>query len=58
MTLVGLLIGLVVLALLLWLVKTYLPAPFTTPALVVLIVIGIVWVLVSFFPSVSEMKVK
>jgi len=58
MTLVGLLIGLVVLALLLWLVKMYLPAPFTTPALVVIVVIAIIWVLVSFFPSVSEMRVR
>jgi len=57
MTLVALLIGVVVIALLCWLVKMYMPAPFQTPALVILIVIGIIWVLVSMFPAVGEMRI-
>ena len=58
MTLIALLIGLVVIALLCWLVKTYMPGPFQTPALVILITIAIIWVLVSFFPAIGNVRVR
>lgn len=57
MTIIALLIGILVIGLLCWLVNLYMPAPFKTPALVLLIVIAIIWVLVAMFPAVTNMRV-
>lgn len=58
MTLLGLLVGIVVILFACWLVKTYLPGPWQTIALVVIVFLALGWLATIFFPNVLSLRVR
>lgn len=58
MTLLSLVVACLVIVLVLWLVKTYMPAPWQTPTLAIVVVLAIIFLIVSFWPAAANIKVK
>jgi hypothetical protein len=57
MSLVTVLVVILVLVLVCWLVKTYMPPPFATPALVVLCFLAIIWAILVLFPVAGRLRI-
>lgn len=57
MTLLGLLIGVLVIVFALWLVQTFLPAPYKTPVLVIVVVLALVWVASLLWPGLTSARI-
>lgn len=57
MTLISLLIAVCVLVFALWLVRTYMPAPWQTPLLALIVVVALVLLLLTFAPGVANLRV-
>lgn len=58
MTVIGLLIVICVVLFCLWLVQTYMPAPWKTPTLVVLVLLAVVFCIVTIFPGAANVRVR
>lgn len=51
MTIVGLIVAILLIVFALWIVSTYLPAPFKTPVLVIIVVLALLWVVMLLIPG-------
>lgn len=58
MTIAGLIIGLCIILLMCWLVQTYLPVPWKTPVLVIIVILALVWLASAFFPSIGATRIR
>lgn len=58
MTILSLLVAVAIIVFALWLVQTYLPAPWKTPVLVIIVLLALVFLLTQFFPGAATTKVK
>lgn len=57
MTLIGLLIGICVILFACWLANSFMPAPWKTPVLVVIVLLALVWLVSLFLPNVASMRI-
>ncbi len=57
MSIIAILVAIVVLVFCCWLVATYMPAPFKTPVLVVVVLIAVIWLLSLLFPALTAVRV-
>ncbi len=57
MTIIGLLVGICVILFACWLLNTYMPAPWKIPALVVVCLLALVWLLSVFMPGLANLRV-
>ena len=58
MTLFGLLIAILVIVFALWLVKNYMPAPFQTPTLVIVVVLALIFLVFTFWPGAANVRIR
>lgn len=56
MTILGLLFAVCVIVFLLWVTREFMPAPFKTPVLVFLVLLGIAWVLSQVWPGLASAR--
>lgn len=57
MTLLTLIVGICVLLFALYLVRTFLPAPWQTPLLVIIVILALVWLATIFAPGITSLRV-
>jgi hypothetical protein len=58
MSIVGILIALVLIVFVCWLVQTYLPAPFKLPALLIIVLLAVIWVVSLLFPALTTARIR
>lgn len=58
MTLLGLIVAISLILIILWIVKTYMPQPWQTPTLVIVVILAVVFVLVQLWPGAASMRVR
>ncbi|HKA65461.1 MAG TPA: hypothetical protein VKD00_07050 [Methyloceanibacter sp.] len=58
MTLFGLIVAICIILLVLWIVKMYMPQPWQTPTLVIVVLLGILFLLAQLWPAAANMKVR
>jgi hypothetical protein len=56
-TLLGFLLVCAVIIFALWLVRTYMPAPWQTPTLVVVVILALVFLIYSFWPGAAAIRI-
>lgn len=57
MSILGIIIAIVLICFALWLVQTYLPAPWKTPALLIIVVLALVWIVSVLWPGLTAARV-
>lgn len=57
MSILGIIIAIVLIVFALWLIQTYLPAPWKTPALLIVVVLALVWIAMVLWPGLSTARV-
>lgn len=57
MTILGIVVAICVILFALWLVQTYVSAPWQTPLLLIIVVVALIGIVVTFFPAVGSMRV-
>lgn len=57
MSIVALVVTLCVIILMLWLVQTFMPLPWKTPVLVIVVLLALLWLITLLFPSLSAFRV-
>ena len=58
MTLLGFLLAIAVIVFALWLVKNYMPAPWQTPTLVIVVLLALVFLIVTFWPGAANVRIR
>ena len=58
MTLLGLVVAICLILIVLWIVKTYMPQPYQTPTLIVVVLLAVVFILVQLWPGAASMRVR
>ena len=57
MSIVALVVTVCVIIFALWLVQTFLPAPWKTPVLVIVVLLALLWLVTLMFPGVAGLRV-
>jgi len=57
MSIIGILLTIVLIVFVCWLIATYMPAPFKTPALAIVVLVAVVWLLTLLFPALTSARV-
>lgn len=57
MSIITLVVGICVILFACWLASSYMPAPWKTPTLVVIVLLGLFWLATIFVPGLSSMRV-
>jgi len=58
MTLLGLLIAVAIIILALWIVQTYMPPPWKTPTLVIVVVLALCFLVYALWPGAATVRVR
>lgn len=58
MSILGIIIGVLLIVFALWIVQGYVNAPFKTPLLVVIVVLALIWVASYFVPGLTALRVR
>lgn len=57
MSIVALVVTLCVILLMLWLVQNYMPLPWKTPVLVIVVLLALLWLVTLMFPGVAGLRI-
>ena len=57
MSIVALVVTICVIVFALWLVQTFLPAPWRTPLLVIIVILALVWLATLLFPGLTSARI-
>ena len=58
MTLIGLVVAICLILVICWLVKMYMPQPWQTPVLVIVVLLAVLFLLAQLWPNVANMRVR
>jgi len=58
MTLLELVVAICIILLVLWIVKMYMPQPWQTPTLVIVVILAVVFLLAQLWPGAANMRVR
>lgn len=58
MTLVGLIVGILVILFALWLIRTFVSGPWQAPLMVIVVVLALAWLATIFFPGLTSVRVR
>jgi len=58
MTLLGLIVAICIILLVLWIVKMYMPQPWQTPTLVIVVLLAILFLIAQLWPAAANMRVR
>lgn len=58
MSVLGLLLAIVLIVFALYIVQTFLPAPWKTPVLVLVVIVALVWVLSILVPGLTSARIR
>lgn len=57
MSILGIIVAIVLIVFALWLIQTYLPVPFKTPALLIVVVLALIWIASVLWPGLTNARV-
>ena len=58
MTLLGLVVAICIILLILWIVKLYMPQPWQTPVLVIVVLLAVVFLLAQLWPGAANTRIR
>jgi hypothetical protein len=58
MTLMGLIVVIAIIILILWMVQTYMPPPWKTPILAIVVLLALIFLIVSVWPGAANIRIR